>query len=372
MLVNYNGELDLVVDYALSTLSHKTNTPLIAPTRVNFDITNRCPLRCKMCNICRRDHKVEEELTLNELKGVIDQISEWCIKYVSFAGGESLVRKDDVAKLVKYASSKGLFTALITNGVIFDAKLFKDLVKYGLGKVTISIDGSNRKTHDRVRGAGSFDKTIRTAKYLARLRGDKKTPELEFATCVTSYNFRELVKIHDLMKVLGFDFINYQAVVPDNDYKKFQPSAYSVDYWPSAKQSMELKKIVGRLIEIKDADGSIRNTKQYLKSMPGYFRLKEKFNPGRCMAGYKIINIDPYGNINICGLGPNLNVRDAPLKKLWTHEKYRETRARIKRCQVPCLMLCYEKLDFSTLYSTWHDKRTDIRTSPRLPNAPDQ
>lgn len=369
MLVDYKGELDLMIDYALSVLSHKINKPLIKPTRVNFDITNRCPLRCTMCNICRRDHRVKEELTLKELKGIIDQISDWGIKYVSFAGGESLVRKDDVAKLIKYASSKNLFTALITNGVIFDKKLFKNLVKYDLGKLTISVDGSNKKTHDSIRGRGSFDKSIKTAKYLAKLRGKRKGPELEFATCVMSHNFRELVEIYDLMKSIGFDFINYQAVVPDNDYKKFQPSTYNVDYWLNMKQSKELEKIVDRLIKIKEAEGRIRNTKQYLRLMPDYFKLKEKFNPGRCMAGYKIINIGPYGDINICGLGPNLNVRNARLKELWKHKKYKEARIRIKKCRVPCLMLCYEKLDFSTLYSAWRDKQIGIRMNTRLSNG---
>lgn len=366
MILDYKRELDLMVDYALSILSHKINRPLIKPTRVNFDITNRCPLRCVMCNICRRNHRVEEELTLEELKGIIDQIHDWGIKYVSFAGGESLVRKNDVLELVKYASSKQLFTALITNGVIFDKKLFRDLVKSGLGKLTISIDGSNKKTHDRIRGKGSFDKAIKTATYFVKLREVKKKPELEFATCVMSYNYRELVKIYDLMKSIGVDYINYQAVVPDNNYENFYPSAYNVDFWLNKRQAKKLEKIVGKLVKIKENNGRIRDTKHYLKMMPDYFRLKEKFNPGRCMAGFKIINIDPYGNINICGLGPNLNVREAPLEELWKHKRYKQTRVKIKNCKLPCLMLCYEKLDFSTLHGAWRDKQIGMRMKARL------
>lgn len=363
MLIDYKKEFDLMLDYVLSVLSYKINNPLIKPTRVNFDITNRCPLECVMCNICRRDHKVEEELTLKELKSIIDQIHDWGIKYVSFAGGESLVRKNDVVKLAKYASSKNLFTALITNGFIFDKKLFKDLVKSGLGKLTISIDGSNKKTHDYVRGKGSFNRAIKSAKHFVKLRGNKDKPELEFATCVMSYNFRELIEIYDLMKSIDFDYMNYQAAVPDNTYKNFHNSVYNVDFWLNKRQANQLEKIVNKLVKIKETKGRIRNTKRYLRLMPGYFRLKGKFNPGRCMAGYKIINIDPYGNINICGLGPNLNVRNAPLKKLWRHKKYKETRVRIKSCKVPCLMLCYEKLDFLTLYNAWVDKQIGMRLS---------
>jgi len=361
MLIDYKKELDLMLDYALSVLSYKINRPLIKPTRVNFDITNRCPLSCIMCNICRRDHKVEDELTVEELKNIIDQIYGWGIRYISFAGGETFVRKDDVVELVKYASSKKLFSAVITNGYIFNRKLFKDLFRYNVGKITISIDGSNKKTHDLIRGNGSFDRAIKTAKYLVKLRKRKNKPELEFATCVMSHNFGELIDIYDLMDSVGFDFINYQAVVPDNNYNKFSRSVYNVDFWLNKRQTEQLREIADKLVKIKETRGRIRNTKQYLKMMPNYFMLKDKFNPGRCMAGFKIINIDPYGNINICGLGPNLNVRDAPLRKLWKHKKYKETRMRIKRCRIPCLMLCYEKLDFFSLYSAWIDKQIAMR-----------
>lgn len=361
MLIEYKKELDLMIDYVLSVLSYRTNIPLIKPTRVNFDITNRCPLKCVMCNIAKRNHRVKEELTVREVKNVIDQIHDWGIKYISFAGGETLVRKDDIVKLVKYASSKDIFTAIITNGSIYDKKIFKSLIRSGLGKFTISIDGSNKKTHNRIRGKRSFERAIKTANQLVRLRGKKNRPELEFATCVMSYNYKELVEIYDLMKSVGFDFMNYQAAVPDNDYKNFSRSVYNVDFWPTKKQAKELEKIVAKLIRMKAVEGQIRNTKQYLRLMPKYFRLKEKFNPGRCMAGYKIINIDPYGNINICGLGPNLNVRNTPLKRLWRHKEYKKTRVMIKNCRVPCLMLCYEKLDFFTLYNSWIEKQVGMR-----------
>ncbi len=357
MLIDYKRELDLILDYLLSVISYRTNIPLVKPTRINFDITNRCPLRCVMCNICRRDHRENDELELSELESIIDQAVEWGIDNISFAGGETLVRKNDVLELIDYCSSKNMTTSLITSGTIFDKKTFDKIFESGLDKLTISLDGATEKTHDYIRGKGAFEKAMRTAKYFSNNRNGKKNLELEFATCVMSYNYMELLDIYELMKEVGFDFVNYQAVVPDNNYSNFNKSVYDVDFWLDSGESNNLRSIVNKLIKLKEEEGKIRNSKYYLKKMPDYFILKNEFNPGRCMAGYRVINIDPYGNINICGLGPNLNVRDAPLRELWTHDEFKKTRIKIKDCKVPCMMLCYEKLVFMDLYNSWIDKR---------------
>jgi MoaA/NifB/PqqE/SkfB family radical SAM enzyme len=163
------------------------------------------------------------------------------------------------------------------------------------------------------------------------------------------------------MRSLGFDYINYQAVVPDNTYTKNDGSVYNVDFWLREREVEELEKIVEELVRIKEGSGRIRNTKRYLRLMPLYFKLKDKFRPDRCMAGFRIINIDPYGNINICGLGPNINVRDGELRKLWSSREYRKARVGIKRCRIPCMMLCYEKLNLRSLYRSWLDARLGLR-----------
>jgi MoaA/NifB/PqqE/SkfB family radical SAM enzyme len=91
--------------------------------------------------------------------------------------------------------------------------------------------------------------------------------------------------------------------------------------------------------------------------LPKYFKEKEKFKSGKCIVGYSYLNIDPYGNVSVCGFGPNLNVRKLKLKELWKSKEYKKTRILIKRCKRPCMMLCYEKLSFKDFLERWLEVR---------------
>jgi MoaA/NifB/PqqE/SkfB family radical SAM enzyme len=315
-----------------------------------------------MCNIPRKRYDAKEELKLSELKDLVTQIAEWGIRYISFAGGEPLLRKRVLIKLIEHAKDKGLFTALITSGYLLNRETCKQLISCGLNKLSISIDGANAETHDFIRGRGSFGRAVKAARFLVWLRRRTGAKiELEFATCVLKYNFRQLLDIYDLMRRIGFDYITYQAVVADNLYRMSNPSFYEVDFWLDTEESKELERIAKKLIEIKEKEGRIRNTKRYLQLMPAYFKLRDKFKPDLCLAGFKIINIDARGNLNICGFGPWLSVRGKSLKELWFDREYRKTRIRIKRCSKPCLMLCYEKMNLKALLEAWFDAKLGER-----------
>jgi len=359
MKILYQDFLGFIKDYAANSLSYELNKPFVKPWRVNFDITHRCPLRCVMCNIWKTKSK-KKELTLNELKRTVDEIKKWGVEHVSFAGGETLVRKNDVVKLIEYASSKGMRTDLITNGYFLDKKTCKKLLKSGVSKISLSVDGAKKETHNKIRVGGSYDKVIRTAKILGELKKKMKVKtELEFTTVILSYNFRELVDIFYLMKSLNFDFITYQVVTPDNSFtvnSKQLKNFYESRLWIKGDDVKELEKITEKLIELKKT-GCIRNTRTYLKKIPEYFKAKDKFKPGKCIVGFSYVNIDPYGNINVCGLGPNLNINDGKIQELWNNEEYKKTRELIKKCERPCLMLCYDKLNFKELFEAWLELR---------------
>ncbi len=351
-MTKLNHKIDYVKQYLEYLISYSINYPLSYPKEINFQMTNRCPLRCKMCNISKLQPK-QNELTVEEMKAVLDEVKKWGTKYISFVGGEALVRKNDTIELIRYANKNGFHTTLISSGYFLTDSVCKILLDIGLNRLTISLDGATKKTHDFIRGKGSFEKAINSMKRILKMRErDKSTSDgrnkikLDFSTVVMSYNFRELIDVYKLAKKIGVDQIFYQAVVMDNTYKS-GPSGYKdCDFWIKGKDLVELNDVIKKLISIKKRDeGFIFNSITYLKLIPEYFRLKEKFNPGRCLAGYMGLNIDPYGFISVCGLGPDINIRDAPLSKLWKDKRFKLARIKIKSCKVPCLMLCYGKFE---------------------------
>lgn len=358
----YSDFITFLIDFSYNWLSYHLNYPLVKPWRINFDITHRCPLRCVMCNIWKEKVKVEKELKLEELKKIVDEIIEWKIDHISLAGGETLLKAKEVIELIKYATKKPhMRIDLITNGFYLDQKVCEELLESNVSKISLSLDGAKKKTHDLIRGEGSFDKVIGAAKRLVKLKRKMNSKvELEFTTVVNNYNFRELIDIFYLMRKIGFNYVNYQAIVPDNTFKIREKEFYEFyesDLWIKGKDLEDLEKIVKRLVLLKKKTGQIRNSRRYLLSLPSYFREKEKFKTGKCIVGYSYVNVDPYGKINICGLGPNLDLRKKSLREVWKSEGYKKTRILIKKCKRPCLMLCYEKLNFKELLEAWLELR---------------
>ena len=349
-----------IKDYIANFLSYELNVPFTKPWRINFDITYKCPLKCKMCNIWKL-RKNEKELSFQELRKIVDEAREWGINHISLAGGEVLSEKEKSIKLIEYALSKGMRVDLITNGYYLDKKTSEMLLKMKINKISLSVDGAKKETHDFIRGKGTFERVMRTAKLLKKLKSKMNTnTELEFTTVIMGYNFRELVEIFYLMRRLGFDYITYQVVTPDNSFTSplsYYENFYKSDFWIKKEEIPELEKIVKRLIALKKLTGQIRNTRGYLKRIPEYFKKKRKFYQGKCIVGFSYLNIDPYGNINLCGLGPNLNVKKMSLKKIYYSNEFKKTRTLIKHCKRPCLMLCYDKLNFFELLEAWLEVR---------------
>jgi len=336
------GKIEELKECLKYTLSYLLNIPLVHPKEVNFQMTTRCPLRCIMCNIPRLPIR-GREMSVEETKRLIDQVAEWGPKYISFVGGEALVRKEDTIELIKYASSKGLHTTIVSNAHFLDEKTCEKLLDAGLSRLALSLDGATKETHDYIRGEGNYEKVMKAMRYMLKLRNEKKSKiKLDFTSVIMSCNFREMVDIYWLAKRMGVDQVFYQALVLDNTFQTFN---FDSELWIKGKDLEDLKYVIWKLVKLKKEDPSfIANSVEYLLSIPKYFREKEKFRPGICLAGYMNLNIDPYGNINICGIGPNLNVIGKDLRKIWKSKEYKRTRILIKKCKRPCLMLCWQKI----------------------------
>ncbi len=326
--------------------SYLLNYPLIYPKEINFQMTNRCTLQCKMCNIWKLTKK-GKEISVNEMKRILNEVKSWKnTKYVSFVGGESLLRLNDTLELIKYANSLGFYTNIVSNATLLNKKVCKKLLEAGLKRIALSLDGAKKETHDFIRGKGNFNQVIKAAKILKKFK-NRYELKIDFSTVVMSYNFRELVDIYWLGKKIGIDQWFLQSLVLDNTFKKFD---YNSPLWVKKEDLEELKKIIDELVVLKRKDTNfIYNSVYYLKAIPKYFEMKEKFNLGKCMAGYFNLNIDPYGNISICNYGPNINVIGKNLSKIWKSEEFKRTRYLIKNCKMPCMMLCYQRFSITEL-----------------------
>lgn len=141
-----------------------------SPTRLQLYVTNACNLRCKTCYM-EATTALEDELTNEEWMKVISDFNEIVgPTLVAFSGGEPLYR-DRFLDLAEYAKSKENETFLFTNGTLINGSNIEDLVNC-IDKFQVSLDGTNSKSNDIVRGKGSYEKTINAIYLLGRRNVD--------------------------------------------------------------------------------------------------------------------------------------------------------------------------------------------------------
>src|SRR3990172_2075982 len=97
---------------------------------------------------------LKSELTIDELKSIIDEVKFYGPN-ITFFGGEPLLYKE-WATLVRYIKEAGLRCNIITNGMLLE-KHAEEVVGLGIDEIIFSLDGP-REIHDTIRGAeGIFD-----------------------------------------------------------------------------------------------------------------------------------------------------------------------------------------------------------------------
>jgi heme b synthase len=148
--------------------------------------------------------RAPDELTTQESFDLVDQIAGLANPILVLSGGEPLYR-DDIFEIAEHASAQGLRVALATNGTLVDEKVADQIKAAGIQRVSISVDGVTRESHDSFRGVtGAFDASLEGGR-LVKSRG----VELQINTTVTQHNVDELKAILELAereKVIALHF----------------------------------------------------------------------------------------------------------------------------------------------------------------------
>ncbi len=159
------------------------------PLFVGWSLTNRCNLNCRYCN--RPNNKVKE-LEISEIRLIIDQLKKLGTKFISFTGGEPLLRAD-IEEIIQYACKSGFYININSNGTLFEEK--RDLVKH-FNSVKLSLDGPP-EIHNYIRGKESHEKVIEAIKIAKRNR-----VRADIVTVLSKYNIDSLPYLLELSEEL--------------------------------------------------------------------------------------------------------------------------------------------------------------------------
>lgn len=328
-------------------LSRILNKPLVKPQTITITLTARCNLKCIMC-----DHwklKNQEELSLNEIKALIDQINRWKIKEIELSGGEPFMRKD-IWDIIQYASDKNIGMNITTNGTLLSKEKINNIFNYKINRLQISLDGLD-EIQDNIRGVkGVYNRISETVKLLDKLRKEKKSDlKINATTVIMQQNVHELTNLVNLTKKMGFDSITFQPV-NDNNLAIGKRERYNP---LRVKDLEELDKQIDKLVNIRKQDYYIGNSITYLNSIKNYFRDK-KLRKVKCYAGFVGAIITPQGRVWTC-MGDYGNLKKQKICQAWESRCAKKKRKLIKKCKNPCLYPCYLSSKGESLIKTTLD-----------------
>ncbi len=125
--------------------------------QVIWDITGECNLKCKHCYAANK-YQIHNRKDLNYDEAIltIDKIHKSGCRHITLLGGEPLLRKD-IVDLVQYANTLEISIGIITNGHLLNEELIRKLVNLNITQITVSFEGISAKSHDYIRGNGSFE-----------------------------------------------------------------------------------------------------------------------------------------------------------------------------------------------------------------------
>ena len=174
---------------------------------VVWNVTRRCNLKCVHCYAHAKNIPSDDELSTEEGKKLIRDLTEFGSPVILFSGGEPLVRRD-LPELAAFAVKNGMRAVISTNGTLITPTIARTLKKIGLSYVGISLDGME-EINDRFRGVRGAFKSALSGIENCQEAGIKVG--LRFT--INKFNVNEIPKLFKLLEDMNIPRICFYHLV---------------------------------------------------------------------------------------------------------------------------------------------------------------
>ena len=312
-------------------------------------LTDRCNLRCSFCaqwgdNGLRRG-KPPDVMKPANLEKLLKQVHLWK-PVIILMGGEPLMYPE-WRWAVKEVSSYGMHSVLITNGTLLADKAL-DLVKSGLGTISLSLDGP-KEVHDKIRGNGAFDKVIEGIEAIERAKKvqKKSNPEITISATISEDTYKTLPELIEFLKnypitrlsIQHLYFITEKQMRDHNIAFKgmFGIESLNVESLvmePGRIHIEKLKRIVEKITNNKYPFEVVFAPPHPIEDLDVYYGKPEDYVrkfPETCQFIWRSAAIYPDGQVTPClnfGAG---RISERPFMEIWNSPEYREFRCNLEK-----------------------------------------
>jgi AdoMet-dependent heme synthase len=264
------------------------------PIAVHLDVTYRCNERCVHCYLDHNDHG---EMTTTEIKGVLDQLAEAGVFFLTFSGGEVFLRRD-FFEILEYARRLMFNVKIKTNAVMIDEEDARRIRELSVDTIQISVYSHRPEVHDAItKLPHSLERTIKAIRFL-REQGLRVT----IANVLMTVNSADQAGVQALAAELDVHYTLDPTITPMMD----------------GDTSVLSLRIPGEeLPEIFRNPALVGNQEEYCA--PPKPPSDEDLEGYSCSAGHSFCYISPYGDVFPCVQFPlpTGNIRQQKFLDIW-------------------------------------------------------
>lgn len=288
----------------LKTIAERTRRDRV-PLSGFFDLTYRCNFRCSHCYVGHRvaqHQSASAELGLDQMVALLTAAAEGGCLFVTFSGGEPLIR-EDFTGIYAAARRLGMLVTVFTNASLVTQAHVDAFREYPPRAIEVSIYGTSEATYERVTGRpGSFHRVMAGLERLldAGLR-------VRLKAMILRDTVDELPDVEAMATRLGLEFRVDPLVIPRLDGDT-SPLAQRVDAELAVHAEM-------------DSEYRLRVEADFFERQRG--SIAAAGVPAErlflCGAGISSFHMDPHGYMRPCLLTLSMayNVLDMGFLQAW-------------------------------------------------------
>ena len=241
-----------------------------SPFYIQFFITNKCFLNCRMCNIVSANKSLNV-VSLEQINKIAINLRKIGAGVVLLTGGEPFLR-NDIVEIVKVLKKNGLTTRLQTAGFIEKFDNMLECSKLGAKDINISLDTLDEEKGDYINGVkGSWRKAIKTIGKISREFSTHDTV-CAFGCVLSAHNIDDIDAVLDFSNAIGWSLslVPVHINKPENDLH-FRGHDNSFIFKPEDYERIECF-FIERMKQRKKSGDNLFDSTEYLDSIVSFIK----------------------------------------------------------------------------------------------------
>lgn len=280
------------------------------PDQVSLDLTYKCNLNCSFCFMSqsRAPGLGGRELTIAELKKLVDGLSQRPREFYLW-GGEPTLRRG-LSGLVRHIKKRGHRCLVTTNSLLPDERSAARLLRAGADELAVSLHGTP-EIHDRITGLKGSAARVEKFFRFAGTYPFRKNASLTFYCTINRLNHARLYEVYMYLKTLNPRYIAFSHL----DYITKKDLAGTRELFRAAGSRTVLRESENLASGISPAALARETARIKAAGDPAvrfqpdlgpegirdwYSPLSDFKQPGFCLAQWKGLWINPFGEIISC------------------------------------------------------------------------